>query len=49
VRSARPVGRAGDDPATASDTADPRTVSLSAVGSRWSDVDLDALLEGAVS
>jgi tRNA threonylcarbamoyladenosine biosynthesis protein TsaE len=47
VRIERTVGHAGDEAVTASDTAEPRTVSLSAVGPRWVDVDLDTLLEGA--
>jgi tRNA threonylcarbamoyladenosine biosynthesis protein TsaE len=47
VRIERPVGHTGDDAVTPSDTAEPRTVSLSAVGPRWVDVDLDTLLEGA--
>jgi len=49
VRIERRVGHAGDDVATADDTAEPRTVSLSGVGSRWDGVDLDSLLAGAVS
>jgi tRNA threonylcarbamoyladenosine biosynthesis protein TsaE len=49
VRIERRVGRADDDVASGSDTAEPRTVSLSAVGPRWADVDVDALLEEAVS
>jgi tRNA threonylcarbamoyladenosine biosynthesis protein TsaE len=49
VRIERPVGHAGDEAVTASDTAEPRTVSLSAVGPRWVDVDLDTLIAGAVS
>jgi tRNA threonylcarbamoyladenosine biosynthesis protein TsaE len=47
VRIERTVGHAGDEAVTASDLAEPRTVSLSAVGPRWVDVDLDTLLEGA--
>jgi tRNA threonylcarbamoyladenosine biosynthesis protein TsaE len=47
VRIERTVGHAGDGAVTASDLAEPRTVSLSAVGPRWVDVDLDTLLEGA--
>lgn len=41
VQIQRPVG--GDAP-TGSDVDEPRTVTLSAVGPRWSDVDLDTLL-----
>ena len=48
VHLERPSGHAGDDVATASDTAEPRTVSVSGIGPRWSGVDLGALLEGAV-
>ena len=51
VHVERPTGSApavdeGDD---AGDTAEPRTVSLSAVGPRWSGVDLGALLGSAVA
>ena len=44
VHIERPVGNAGGDVATASDTAEPRTVTVSGVGPRWNGKDLDALL-----
>jgi tRNA threonylcarbamoyladenosine biosynthesis protein TsaE len=49
LRIERPVGHAGDDVATVSDTAEPRTVTLSGIGPRWDDVDLGSLLAGALS
>jgi tRNA threonylcarbamoyladenosine biosynthesis protein TsaE len=48
VRIERPVGHAGDDVATAGDTAEPRTVTLSGVGSRWDGVDLARLVASVV-
>jgi tRNA threonylcarbamoyladenosine biosynthesis protein TsaE len=50
VRIERPTGgevAAGSD--VSSDTAEPRTVFVSAVGPRWSGVDLDPLLASAVA
>jgi tRNA threonylcarbamoyladenosine biosynthesis protein TsaE len=51
VHVERPTGVASPvaDAADVSDTAEPRTVTVSAVGPRWSGVDLGALLASAVA
>jgi tRNA threonylcarbamoyladenosine biosynthesis protein TsaE len=51
VHVERPTGAAPevDDGVDASDTSEPRTLTVSAVGPRWSGVDLGALLESAVA
>ena len=49
VHVERPTGDAAEDREPSSDTAEPRSVTVTGIGPRWAGIDVEALLAGAVA